>query len=162
MADITQYIIDAGTQHYYPGAGEYLNASPLVTTTGGNGLNVSGKLKPDVIIIAMIIIMIIIIICCCYRAMTSSRDLSCGLAKKGWVLYITKGCGYCSQQIRTLGGDYQNLIVCGNENTGKNSSDLKCEDISGFPYWYNPHTKEERLGAQNYYELKQMVNGLGN
>ncbi len=154
-SDLTQYIVDAKPRHYYPGAGEYLASPPLITTTGGNGPN-GGELKLDVIILSMIVIIVIMIILCCYRALTSPRGLSCDLARKGWVLYTTKGCGYCSQQLRTLGGHYQNLVVCGG-NAGKSSADLKCEDISGFPYWYNTHSKEERLGAQSYHELKQMA-----
>jgi hypothetical protein len=105
--------------------------------------------------IAAIIIMIIIII---YLIWTSfDMDLARRLSMAGWVLYLSDGCEFCKKQLNILKThNYQPHIKCGVYSESM-TPPIPCSEVTGFPTWYNVHTKEKRVGLQNLRELKTMA-----
>ena len=61
----------------------------------------------------------------------------------GWVLYYTKSCGHCINQINELGWGglwFINAVDCTSANT------IKPPDITAFPTWKNTVTGKVHLG----------------
>lgn len=89
------------------------------------------------------------------------RDLALRLARRGWVLYVRDGCGYCTEQLRALGGHYPKTVEC--TSGGKlvksycDNPPFKCSSVSGFPYWYSTATKETKTGLQSKKTLEKMA-----
>jgi hypothetical protein len=106
--------------------------------------------------IAAVIVMMIIII----YLIWSSFDMGIAqrLSMAGWVLYLSDGCEFCNQQLKILKTqNYHPSIKCGVYSG--DSTHIPCSELTGFPTWYNVHTKEKRVGLQKLHDLKTMADG---
>lgn len=95
--------------------------------------------------------------------MFSHGGLAKGLTRNGWVVYYRHGCGYCTRQKIVLGGKFHKFIEC--DSSGKQIGGytthppLPCNSptITGYPFWYNTHTKATRVGLQETAALEKMA-----
>ena len=112
--------------------------------------------KTLLIVVAIILLIIAIMY---FSSPKQSNGLSHKLQKKGWTLYLMKGCGYCHKQMKLL-GDFKATVVCSNgKMIDKYTSNppLACSSIQGFPLWYNTKTDEKITGFQDMAALNAML-----
>jgi hypothetical protein len=111
--------------------------------------------------VALAVAVVLIIVILYY--MFSHCGLAKGLIRNGWIVYYRHGCGYCTKQKSALGGKFHKYIEC--DPSGKQIGGytahppLPCNSpaITGYPFWYNTHTKATRVGLQDAAALKKMA-----
>lgn len=79
--------------------------SPADTTSADSGCD---KSSMRLLVIAAAILLILVIV----YYIAAPRGLSHRLAKHGWILFVRDGCGYCTKQMKVLGGSYSKLVEC--------------------------------------------------
>jgi hypothetical protein len=93
-------------------------------------------------------------------------ELDARLERRGWLLYVRDGCGYCTKQLAMLGPGFRrhNVVECNgpppNAPAAHPASLVpSCQDprISGFPFWYNKKTGLMKTGLQSHHELERMA-----
>jgi hypothetical protein len=103
-----------------------------------------------------IVLILLIMVSLCSR--TRHR-----LARRGWVLYTLTGCGYCTQQLDLLGGQYSKTVKCNSREKQiggyTHTPPIPCNSpmINGYPFWYNARTHQSRSGVQDTAALDQMA-----
>ncbi len=121
---------------------------------------------PNCTLALAVILLVCLIVVVCRRAGKAARArrgaLASALAARWWTLSTLRGCGYCDQQLRILGGkravqrDGLPLVIC----AGDVSDPPPCGEAAAFPYWRNLRTAEVRAGVQGISQLRAMA-GLG-
>jgi hypothetical protein len=117
-----------------------------------------GKGGAKTIAIAVAVVLVIILL---YYMMSPQRGgVSSKLAKKGWILYTRDGCGYCTKQLKELGGHYPKIVRCAQGGTlvksDVNDPPSTCAQITGFPTWINTKTGDKKVGFQKQHDLEAM------
>jgi hypothetical protein len=112
------------------------------------------------ITLAAIVILVIMIIYHLWRGSSHTSALARGLTQNGWTVYLRKGCGFCDEQMKMLGGFSQYTLygTDGSLLSGYTKTPpLTFGVIKGFPCWYNLRSGETRMGLQNVTTLQQMA-----
>ena len=92
--------------------------------------------------------------------MMGPRGLGDKLAARGWVLYTREGCGYCTKQMKVLGGEYPKRVECSMAgkcvNAYCDAPPMTCGQITGYPTWVHAGTKAMKSGLQTRTSLEWM------
>jgi hypothetical protein len=94
------------------------------------------------------------------------RKISRRLAEKGWTLYLMKGCGYCTKQMKELGSYPRHVVLSADSSHkvlgGNTGVQLDVRRIPAFPFWYREvgQNRDTRTGYQTKAALEEMTKGL--
>jgi len=111
------------------------------------------RFGPLVYALAALVILLVIVLITVRRGTPGAGDLASRLRSRGWVLHTKPGCGFCTQQLKEIGGGAGVLrMVC--DKTSKNRT---CAEAPGFPYWKNVRQGSVRIGLQSRAALEKMA-----
>ena len=108
----------------------------------------------SVVVAVAIVLIIVIIYSTCFPKILASK-----LANRGWLLVSRDDCGYCKKQLAVLGGSYSKVAKCTPSGFTGTTEKLpfECEDVPGFPYWFNTRNGATKVGFQDKKALKGMA-----
>jgi len=119
--------------------------------------------RPSSVHTALVIVLVIVVVLFIY-GMVATKDLldniGADVAAKGWFLYTSAGCPYCTQQMNLFDSEYPKLVQCGHGRAvvgPAGPGPAACSAIQAFPYWVNAATGDTRTGFQNLEALVQMA-----
>jgi hypothetical protein len=118
---------------------------------------------PTIVGIAALAVLAVVLIL--YMARGRGQDLAGALERRGWLLYVRDGCGYCTQQKDMFKNGFRAIVKCGAPPPPGAAlppvvgAPPTCQDprITGFPYWFNTQTGVSKVGLQNLNALRQMA-----
>lgn len=117
-----------------------------------------------VIGVAVLAVLAVVLMLC----MSGRRqDLAGALERRGWLLYVRDGCGYCTQQKDMFPRGFRATVKCGAPLPALSAlpapvvgvAPPSCQDprITGFPFWFNTQTGASKVGLQSLSSLHQMA-----
>lgn len=93
----------------------------------------------------------------------SKKAKDASFDKKGWIVFMREGCGWCKKQKEELSGYEYKFVDCsGNMKGGSGGTsipppaDKPCSSMSGYPAWYNVNTKAVESGFKTIAQLNAL------